>query len=220
MHVVWTSADDGDHGIGVDPDTLAARRRAVIEGRSLTWLRQVHGTAVCAVDASVPAGALAGVEADGAVTSTDDSVLSVVTADCAPIALWSDDGVVAAVHAGWRGLADGVVTEAVRAVRARASDDASVHAALGPCIGPECYEFGGDELAILERRLGPSVRSTTASGSLALDLPLAVGCELAALGVGLDTSAWCCTACTDRWFSWRARKDRGRQAMYVWKGSR
>ena len=115
------------------------------------WLRQVHGSTVVVVPAEdgpgpghldVPPRSVTAVldgEADALVSAASSTALAVLTADCASIALGSPEGVFGAVHAGWRGLVDGVVERAVKAMRDNGATE--VVAALGPCIGPECYEF-------------------------------------------------------------------------------
>jgi copper oxidase (laccase) domain-containing protein len=119
------------------------------------------------------------------------------------------------VHAGWRGLAAGVIDEAVAAVRA--AGGSSVAAALGPCIHPECYEFSPADLDSVAALLGDGVRSLTADGRPALDLPAAVRGALHAAGADLVHSVDACTACeADRFYSHRARAERERQAVVAW----
>jgi YfiH family protein len=104
------------------------------------WLRQVHGTAIANLDAFYD-----GFAADGSVTRTPGTVCAVLTADCLPILLADrDSGVVAAAHAGWRGLAEGVIEAAVAAMHVEPS---SVLAWLGPAIGPRAFEVGSDVFA-------------------------------------------------------------------------
>jgi polyphenol oxidase len=195
---------------------MVARRRALVDGE-WTWLRQVHGARV--VDVTAP-GEHAGAEADAAVTDVPGVVLCILTADCAPIAFTSPEGVRGVAHAGWKGLADGVVRATVEAMRAKGATD--IEAALGPCIHPSCYEFSPADLDVVAARLGEHVRGETSDGRPALDLPGAVRHELAAAGVTLVEDAGTCTACdvdgagAPRWFSHRARGDEERQALVQW----
>lgn len=153
-------------------------------------------------------------EGDALVSSAGGIGLAVLTADCASIALGSPEGMIGAVHAGWRGLVAGVVDRAVEAMAALGATE--VVGALGPCIHPGCYEFDEPDLDRVAARLGDQVRGRTDSGRGALDLPAAVSVALAAAGArqiaGLDR----CTGCTDGYFSHRARGDLGRQALVVW----
>jgi copper oxidase (laccase) domain-containing protein len=148
------------------------------------------------------------------VTATPGAVLAVHAADCAPVALVSDQGVVGAVHAGWRGLELGVIGAAVEAMRGLGAR--TIEAELGPCIGPECYEFGARDLDRLADRLGERVRGRTADGSPALDVPAAVEAALDDAGVRLKAGARLCTACSADHFSHRARRETARQALLVW----
>jgi YfiH family protein len=101
------------------------------------WLRQVHGTAIADLDVSY-----SGFDADGSVTRTPGIVCAVLTADCLPVLLADRDSrAVAVAHAGWRGLAAGVVEAAVAAMRIEPS---SLLAWLGPAIGPQAFEVGSD----------------------------------------------------------------------------
>lgn len=224
VEVRFATSDAGDlapPGLGghsaVDGDALSRRRRALCTF-PWTWLRQDHGTTVRVV---VAPGDHAGTVGDAAITMTAGAALSVVTADCAPVVLWSDDGrVVGVVHAGWRGLAAGVLVRTVDAMRGLVTDtgDLAISGALGPCIHPCCYEFGA-ELDSLVDQLGPDVASTTRAGMPSLDVPEAVSVSLAGVGVHIDREPSRCTGCTDGLFSYRARRDAGRQATVIWKSS-
>ena len=171
----------------------------------------MHGARVVTVR---EAGASAGEEADAAVTALTGAVLAVHTADCAPIALGADGGGVAVAHAGWRGLADGVVAAAVEQLEAVAPGP--VRAVVGPLIGPECYAFGAEDLDRVAERLGRGVVSRTRAGTPALDLPAGVRVALSAAGVNEVTFVGGCTACGSDAFSHRARADEGRQAVLAW----
>jgi len=223
VHFAFSDASDGDLAVDLPADELDARRGAVMPG-PWTWLRQVHGSDVVLVEEP---GQHAGAHADASVTSLPGAVLAVQTADCAGVLLLGtgpDAVTVAAAHAGWRGLADGVLQEAVGCVRAAGAT--KVEWLLGPCIGPTSYEFGERDLSDLVARYGPSLAVTTADGAPALDLRAGVRVALAEAGahpLALDdwrNDAVPCTA-TDvgpqgpRWFSWRDRRDAGRQVAAV-----
>lgn len=208
-----------------DPPLVAANR--AVAGRLLgdglgapeRWVpvRQVHGTDVAVVPDFQPVERQPGerqpVDADAVVLTEPGPVAAVLTADCAPLALVAGRGA-AAVHAGWRGLAGGVVEAAVATL---AEEAGSVrHAVLGPCIRSCCYEFGEEELAGVAARYGESVRARTRSGRPALDLPAGVRAALVAQGVGgelLDLGV--CTACSPDWFSYRRDGTTGRQGLLV-----
>ena len=192
-------------------DELDARRRSIVDV-PWTWLRQVHGARVVTV--TVP-GEGAGEEADAAVTAVPGAALVVHVADCAPVAMVSDDGVIGVAHAGWRGVEAGVVAATAGAMRALGAT--SIRAVVGPCIGPECYEFGEADLARLEGRWGSAVRGRTSDGRPALDVPAAVRAALEDAGVELVRSDDRCTACdAARLGSHRARQEPHRHGLVAW----
>jgi len=217
-HARFSLASDGDFRIDADPESLAARRRRLVD-RPWVWLTQVHGAGVVTVDPAT-AAAVAGREGDALVTTSAAIAVSVQTADCGPVALADRRrGVVAAVHAGWRGVEAGVLEATVATMRDLGAGE--IVGWLGPCIHPECYEFGADDLVRLERRLGPAVRARTGAGAPAFDLPAAISSCLASLGVAVAVEPTC-TACgpPQRYFSHRARADTGRHALVVWRDDR
>ena len=161
-------------------------------------------------------GVFAG-EGDALVSSGGGIGLVILTADCASVALGSPEGVLGAVHAGWRGLVDGVVERAVEAMGTLGATE--VVGAVGPCIHPGCYEFSEPDLARVAARLGEGVRSRTASGRPALDVPAAVSAALSAAAVREQGGVDACTGCAGGYFSHRARGDRGRQALLVWSSA-
>ena len=163
-------------------------------------LHQVHGARVYPADVAGPTAGKPAPQADAAVSAERHAVLSVLTADCAPVALVAP-GVIGAVHAGWRGILAGVLEAAVAEVRQRATGP--VRAVLGPCIHPECYEFSAADLEPIAARLGPEVAGTTAAGQLAFDLPVAVALALSGAGVGDIDDVNICTACSADHFSHR-----------------
>ena len=154
------------------------------------------------------------------------AAVAVITADCAPVAIWTSDGIVGVIHAGWRGLVAGVIEATVAAVRSRTDDPASVRAVLGPCIGSCCYEFGTNDLDAVAAIYGNGVRATTDRGSPALDLRAGVLSALQRsdaefvndLGSPGAPTEPACTACGSDWFSWRRNRDLGRQALIVQSG--
>jgi YfiH family protein len=216
--VRFTGRTDGDLGHAgawvelheVDPG-VAARRLAVVD-RPWSWLRQVHGAEVRVVDGP---GKCAGDVGDALVTADPDAALAVLTADCAPVALASEEGVIGAVHAGWRGLVAGVVDAAVAAMRDLGATD--VVGALGPCIHAECYEFSAADLDTVAAELGEGVRSVSADNRPALDVPAAVRAAMERSGARLVHDVDVCTACSAEHYSHRARSELERQAVVVWR---
>ncbi len=172
----------------------------------------MHGARVVVVEG--PGGA-SGEAADAAVTTTRQTALAVLTADCVPVALGSPEGVVGIAHAGWRGLRAGVVEATV--TRMRRLGATRIEAVLGPCIHPCCYPFGRHDLDAVEARLGPTVRAADRKGAPALDLPAGVRAALHSSGATLVGDADVCTGCGDRHWSWRRSETSRRQATVVWR---
>jgi len=174
--------------------------------------RQVHGVEVQVRDRPAARGASLA-EVDAQVTSAPSLTPLVLVADCVPLVL-AGPGAVAAVHCGWRGVAGGIVGRALDAVRGTAQQ--GVRAALGPGIGPCCYEVG-DEVRDAFRARGHG-EDVLRDGRL--DLALAIRRELDRLGLGAEHIhvAGLCTSCNpDLFFS--HRRDRGltgRQAGLAW----
>jgi polyphenol oxidase len=207
--VAFTNRHHGD--MGGSTAALDARRRSVVD---LAWSvpRQVHGADVVVVDQS---GAGHGVAADALVTAIPGVAIAVLTADCAPVAFSSAEGVLGVAHAGWRGLQAGVLEATVAAMRQLGATDVS--AVLGPCIHPCCYEFGEADLTGLVDQFGPTVASQDRAGSPALDVPAGVEVALAGVGVSMVGQVATCTGCFGTLYSWRVRRDQERQATVVWR---
>jgi YfiH family protein len=210
--VCFTGRDEGDMAITTDFGPDADERQRAVVDRPWTVLRQIHGADVAVVDE--PGGA-SGEDGDAAVSKAPGVALAILTADCAPIAFASPEGVIGVAHAGWRGLVAGVIEETVAAMRTLGAT--SVYAALGPCIHAECYAFGTADLDEVAGRYGEVVRAETSRQEPALDLAQAVRVALQAAGAKLQWDADICTACSSDHWSWRARRDQQRQATVVWR---
>jgi YfiH family protein len=206
---VFTTRADGDLAVQGDADALAVRRAAVVDA-PWTWLHQVHGARVVTVTSP---GEHAGEDADAAVTAVAGAPLAVQAADCAPIALVGDEAI-GVVHAGWRGIVEGIIPAAVIALRAL--DGSTPRAVLGPCIRATDYEFGSRELQQVVDVVGPVARGHTREGALALDLAASVRSSLAAAGVDDVDDLGLSTADGERFFSHRLRRDTGRHALVAW----
>lgn len=206
---------------GDEPVAVARNREAlgwVAElPESPRWLRQVHGTRIWRFAA---ADARAEVEADAAVTSAPGVVLAILTADCLPILLCAEDGSeVGAVHAGWRGLAAGVIERTVQAMRTAPS---GLLAWIGPAAGPSRYEVGAEVRdAFLARNPDEaSAFRPTRPGHWLCDLFLLAGMRLAKVGVERVFGGGLCTISDgERFFSHRRDGRSGRMATLAWISS-
>lgn len=207
--VVCTGWNHGDMA-GAGP--LVERRRRSVVDLPWTVLRQVHGARVVAVDEP---GAADGEPADAMIADCGGAAVAVLTADCAPVAFASPEGIVAVAHAGWKGLRAGVIEATVQGMRRRGAT--RVEAVVGPCIHPCCYTFGEDELIEIENRHGRQMRATDRHGAPALDLPAWVRTALHSAGATLVGEAGACTGCQDGLWSWRTGRTARRQATVAWR---
>ena len=221
LRAVATERIDGDmHPARVRSDVLHDRQHSVT-GSRWTMVNQVHGRDVhVACDSGVTADAwpLAGV-ADVIVSEPMGRPIAVWAADYAPIVLFGTTGLVVAAHAGWRGLAAGVVDAAVDAV-IDAGDSVAV-AVIGPMVHPCCYEFTLDDIGLVASgvRCAPAaITALTTDGHLAFNAPAAVRTALVGRGIAAEVLGGC-TGCNDRWFSHRARIEPGRHAVVAWAES-
>jgi YfiH family protein len=186
------------------------------EPPEVAWAEQIHSARV--LEASVGSCG----EGDALVADRPGLALSVVTADCVPVLLASCDpgGPIAAVHAGWRGIAAEIV---VRALDRLAVSAASLVAWIGPAIGGCCYEVGPDVAERVARvstpdAVRPSPDSAEARGKPHLDLRRAVRAQLEAAGVEDVRSVDRCTRCHPRelWSYRRDGEEAGRNFAFLW----
>lgn len=197
--------------VGDDTGSVAENRHRAADavgGGVAIWPHHVHGTSVLHVDGPVADGT----EADGAATARRGIVLAAMGADCAPIAL-ANDTACAAIHVGWRGLADGVVAAGVAALAALGTGP--VRAVVGPCICVRCYEFGAEDLARVALAAGPEVVGATADGAAAFDLAGGIRAALARAGVLDVEELGTCTAESRDHYSYRRDGVTGRQGVVV-----
>jgi YfiH family protein len=205
-------------GSGDDALVVAANRahlRALLPDEP-RWLRQVHGSRV--VDAATVDGI---VEADASVTNQPGTVAAVMVADCMPVLLADERGrCVGAAHAGWRGLAAGILQATVRAMRERlAEPDARLIAYLGPAIGPDHFEVGGDVLIAMTAGLAGAATAfvPAGAGKYRADLFALGRMALGAVGVDDVVGGGVCTYCdSKRFYSHRRDRVTGRQAALIW----
>jgi hypothetical protein len=211
----FASLNLGEH-VGDRPDRVQANRARVRAALGFDseplWLRQVHGTRV--VDARE---ASAGTEADGCASALPGRICVVLTADCLPILLCDRAGTrVAALHAGWRGLAAGVVEEGVRALGLPGD---ALLAWLGPAIGSHAYEVGTEvREAFVVRDPGTAAAfAPSARGRWLADLYALARRRLQAAGVNSVYGGGHCTVSEENlFFSHRRDGTTGRMASLIW----
>ena len=209
--------DHFDMGLrnGDDPAVVQRNRALLATGLGLPsaprWLRQVHGTTVAVEPGDDEP------EADAAVTRAPGTVLAILTADCLPVVLAArDGGEVAAAHAGWRGLAAGVLEATIAAMQAPAD---GIVAWLGPAAGPDAYEVGQDVFDAFTTR-DPGAGDAfvaTRPGHWRVDLYALARRRLASAGVrDVHGGGLCTISDPARFFSHRRDQRGGRMATLAW----
>lgn len=205
----------GDH-VGDDLDHVR-RNRAILRQAVRAepcWLRQVHGIVVHDADGAaaddVP-------QADATVSSRRGRVLAVLTADCLPVVIADQASQALCVaHAGWRGLAAGVLESAVEAVRERAGPHSALRAWLGPAIGPSAFEVGEDVRDAFADMPGAFVPIAGKPGKWWCNLPWLAGKRLESAGVVTIVPSGLCTVSDQRFYSYRRDGVTGRFATLAW----
>ena len=211
-------------GLGDDAGAVAINHVTLADAISArpVFLNQVHGTRVARLSAADAAAGAAVQEADGSVTTEPGVACAVQVADCLPV-LFAAPGAraVGAAHAGWRGLAGGVLEATLQSVcDAAHCEPAQLQAWLGACIGPEQFEVGVDVL----HAYGANAASADAArflparaGKWLANLPLLARDRLQAAGVvHISGGDWCTVSAPSRFFSFRRSGVTGRMAALVW----
>lgn len=225
----------GDH-VRDDPTAVACNRLRLAEalGPRPVFLQQVHGTAVLPLDAHTSDGAVA----DACLSTTPSVACTIMVADCLPVLFTHTSGVVvAAAHAGWRSLAQGVLentfaalVEAVQRIQPVATPASVAQDTLtwlGPCIGPQAFEVGHEvrEAFVAQQPAVQQAFEASIGGRFLANLPLLARWRLGALGItqvaGNDgTAPWCTVTQPSRFFSHRRDAARlgstGRMAACIW----
>jgi len=215
----------GDH-VRDEPLAVVANRErlaAFTAPARPVFLQQVHGTQVVRLTPHTPDGTLA----DGCVVNGRGVAATIMVADCLPVLFAHASGTaVAAAHAGWRGLAAGVLQSTLHALR-EVAGDGDVMAWLGPCIGPKAFEVGAEVCEAFVKADHNAVAHfwPSGDGKFLADLPALARRALQAAGLsdvhGNDGSeAWCTVADASRFFSHRRDAARlgstGRMAASIW----
>lgn len=208
----FDSLNLGDH-VGDDPAAVAENRRRLTDHFSITpaWLQQVHGIDVVEADPARVA------TADASWSTTPGIACTAMTADCLPVLFCNRAGThVAAAHAGWRGLANGVLEATLDSLAVPADE---ILAWLGPAIGPQAFEVGPEvreafiaQHADAERAFLPSHNA----GKFLADIYALARLRLAARGVTAVYGGGLCTVNDPRFFSYRRNARTGRFASLIW----
>lgn len=209
----WDGLNLGAH-CGDDPDRVEKNRQSLLSllPSEPRWLNQVHGTEVITWDKAKDAET----EADAIVSSDKGQVCAVLTADCLPVVFCDQAGTkVAVAHAGWRGLAAGVLEATVLAMGCKPSD---LLAWFGPAIGPRAFEVGRDVFdAFVNSNTGDTIAFKPYRDRWLADIYQLAGLAIERSGVTQISGGQHCTyEEEDRFFSYRRDGETGRMATVVW----
>lgn len=202
----------GDH-VDDDPAAVAKNRQRLLSqlGCQPAWLRQVHGIVVAEANPALV------VEADASWSATPGIACTAMTADCLPVLFCDRAGTrVAAAHAGWRGLAGGVLEATVQALGV-APEELLVW--LGPAIGSAAFEVGAEVREVFVRQHAESESAFVpgaASGKFMADIYQLARIRLAAIGVTAISGGGLCTYSDPRFYSYRRSPRTGRFASLIW----
>lgn len=208
--------------VGDDPASVEINRR-LLRGQlpaDPVWLTQVHGTRVVNLSSASISDQQMPPEADASIASRPDQVCTIMTADCLPVLLADYRGTqVGAAHAGWRGLAQGVIEQTVAALRASGADQLT--AWLGPAIGPQAFEVGS-EVREAFAHLGPEAEAAFVpvpdkTGKFFADLAGLARIALLRSGVTQVSGGRDCTVSNPaKFYSFRRDQITGRMASMIW----
>jgi hypothetical protein len=202
----------GDH-VDDDPAAVASNRAHLVDmlGCQPAWLRQVHGIVVAEADPAVV------VEADGNWTATPGIACTAMTADCLPALFCDRAGTrVAAAHAGWRGLAGGVLEATVKALNVAPQE---LLVWLGPAIGTSAFEVGVEVREAFVQQHAEAASAFVPSvnaGKFMADIYQLARIRLAAIGVTAVSGGGFCTYSDPRFYSYRRSPRTGRFASLIW----
>ena len=208
----FDSLNLGDH-VDDDPVAVAENRRRLTDRFAIrpAWLQQVHGVAVVEADPAQVA------TADASWTATPGIACTAMTADCLPVLFCNRAGTrVAAAHAGWRGLANGVLEATLDSLQVPPDE---ILAWLGPAIGPQAFEVGPEVRDAFIAQLPQAAQAFVPShnaGKFLADIYALARLRLAARGVTAVYGGGLCTVTDPRFFSYRRNPRTGRFACLIW----
>lgn len=209
----WGSFNLGTH-VHDEPSAVAKNRSLLSTDlgiEQIQWLDQVHGTIVVRADRSTVRSVPV---ADASFSTESRLALAVLTADCLPVVLATDEAVGVA-HCGWRGLASGLLAALAGAMPGRLQA-----AWLGPGICGNCYQVDATLLDAFDRtHLARAVGDDAQEGKVRLSLASVADSQLAGMGCERIEHAPCCSLCDERFYSYRRDSITGRMATLVWRDS-
>ncbi len=207
-----SDSDDGDFSVAQQPENYLAENQRKLYKGEWNWLTQEHGTEIVWLEDDERS---LGITGDALATISSQKVIAITVADCLPLLLIEQSGILSLVHLGWRGIEGGLLEKTLQFIRSKSSEP--ITAILGPCIDTCCYEFGQNELRILVEKYGEKIVGRTNKGSIAFDMKACVKEILKSSNVEIKYEEDSCTKCDSRYWSFRADGTGKRQVMIAWK---
>ena len=207
-----SDSDDGDFSVAQQPENYLAENQRKLYKGEWNWLTQEHGTEIVWLEDDERSF---GIRGDALATSSSQKVIAITVADCLPLLLIEQSGILILMHLGWRGIEGGLLEKTLQFIRTKSSEP--ITAVLGPCIDTCCYEFGQNELRILVEKYGEKIVGRTNKGSIAFDMRACVKEILKSSNVEIKYEEDSCTKCDSRYWSFRADGTDKRQVMIAWK---
>jgi len=204
--------DDGDFSANQTRNRSLKENQSKLLNGEWNWLSQEHGTEIIWLDEYERTF---GDKGDALGTSSSQKVLAITVADCLPLLLMEEGGILVLVHLGWRGIEQGLLEKTIKFIETKSKEPIS--AVLGPCINSCCYEFGQNEMDTLLEKYGPKIISETLAGALSLNMKECVREILRSCDVEVKHDEAFCTNCDPRHWSFRAEGTDKRQVMIAWK---
>ncbi len=207
-----SDSDDGDFSLAQQPENYLAENQRKLYKGEWNWLTQEHGTEIVWLEDDERS---LGIRGDALATISSQKVIAITVADCLPLLLIEQSGILSLMHLGWRGIEGGLLEKTLQFIRSKSSEP--ITAILGPCIDTCCYEFGQNELRILVEKYGEKIVGRTNKGSIAFDMRACVKEILKSSNVEIKYEEDSCTKCDSRYWSFRADGTGKRQVMIAWK---
>ena len=204
--------EDGDFSANQTRNASLEENQSKLRYGQWNWLSQEHGTEIIWLEQNERA---LGVKGDAIATSSSQKVMAITVADCLPLLLAEQSGIVSLLHLGWRGIDRGLLEKTLKFIRTRS--DEPISAVLGPCIGVCCYEFGQEELRTLVEKYGNQIAGKTNTGAVSFNIRSCVKEILNSFDVDIRFEDSSCTHCDPHYWSFRADGTDKRQVMIAWK---
>jgi len=202
---------DGDFSVDQTRNRSLKENQSKLINGAWNWLSQVHGTEIIWLDENKR---VSGIEGDALATSSQ-KVISITVADCLPLLLIEESGILSLLHLGWRGIEQGLLEKSIQLIKTKSQEP--MGAVMGPCINACCYEFGQNEMDVLVEKYGSKIVSETLTGALSLDMKECVRGILSTYDVEIKYDDPFCTNCDPRHWSFRSKGTEKRQVMIAWK---